>query len=170
MNILKNIKKRLDQLLIGAALTMLAAMIIIILYQVFSRQFLNHTPAWSEELSRILFVWVAFLGIAYGFKEKLHIAVGLVTELLPQSIQTILDVFAKLTIIGLGVLMIYYGGYFTILMMDSTLAGLRLPSSVLYAIIPITGFYIVLTGIELLYVKGLHQSYLDDVDIEGDDV
>jgi len=167
MAIFKRIKKFLDDFLVGFSLTMLVAMTIIILYQVFSRQFFNYTPSWSEELSRVLFVWVAFLGIAYGFKEKLHIGVGLVAELLPEAIQTAFDIFAKIMIIALGGIMIYYGGYFTSLMMDSTLPGLRLPSSLLYAVIPLTGIYIVLYGVELLFVKGLHQSYVDVE--EGDD-
>lgn len=165
MAIIKKTKKTLDNLLIVTALTMLGAMIIVILFQVFSRQILNATPAWSEELSRVLFVWIAFLGIAYGFKEKLHIGVGLVVDNLPKAIQTAADIFAKLTIITLGGLMIYYGIEFTLLMMDSTLPGLRVPSSVLYAAIPVTGIFIVLNGIELLFVKGLHQSYAEEGDV-----
>lgn len=165
MAILKTVKKALDNLLIITALSMLLLMTLTILYQVFSRQILSSTPAWSEELSRVLFVWVAFLGIAYGFKEKLHIGVGLVVELLPEAIQTIIDLLAKITIIILGIIMIYYGSYFTLLMMNSTMPGLRMPSSVMYVVIPITGFYIIMYGIELLFVKGLHQSYLDDIEI-----
>ncbi|MBY7142303.1 TRAP transporter small permease [Virgibacillus sp. NKC19-3] len=159
MSVLKNVKKGLDKILLFTALIMLASMTIVIIYQVFSRQFLNHTPAWSEGASRVLFVWVAFLGMAYGFKEKLHIGVSIFVNMLPEKIQTICDIFAKLLIIGFGVLMIYYGWNFTILMNNSTLAGLGLPSSVLYASIPITGIFIVLNGIELLFVKGLHQNY-----------
>lgn len=164
MEIIKRTKLFLDKLLIATALSMLAGMILVILYQVFSRQILSTTPAWSEELSRVLFVWVAFLGIAYGFKEKLHIGVGLIVDMLPESIQTICDILAKITIIALGGLMIYYGIQFTSLMMNSTLPGLRLPSSVLYAAIPVTGVYILINGIELLFVKGLHLNYLEEGD------
>src|SRR5690625_3415081 len=144
MAIFKRIKKFLDDFLVGFSLTMLVAMTIIILYQVFSRQFFNYTPSWSEELSRVLFVWVAFLGVAYGFKEKLHIGVGLVVKMLPKKLQTFFEYLAKLLIIGFGILMIYYGWHFTTLMGSSTLPGLRLPSSILYIVIPITGFYTLL--------------------------
>ncbi|MEI3609488.1 TRAP transporter small permease [Pseudogracilibacillus sp. SO10305] len=167
MGAIKKVMNVLDRILLIIALTMLASMTLIILYQVFSRQLLSYTPAWSEELSRVLFVWVAFFGIAYGFKHKLHIGVGLLAEMLPEFIQTIFDILAKVTIIIFGILMIYYGINFTVLMMDSTLPGLRLPSSVLYIVIPITGMYILLYGIELLFVKGLHQDYHDEQ--EGDE-
>jgi|SRR5690625_4051144 len=159
MNVLKSTNKFLDKLLLYTALTMLAAMTIVILYQVFSRQLLSNTPAWSEELSRVLFVWVSFLGIAYGFKEKLHIGVGVIVKMLPAKIQTICDIFSKVLIIGFGILMLYYGWHFTVLMGSSTLGGLGLPTSVLYAAIPVTGLYVTLYGIQLLFVKGLHQEY-----------
>lgn len=164
MIIFKRIKSFLDNLLVVTALTMLAAMTLIILYQVFMRQFLHSTPSWSEELSRILFIWVAFFGIAYGFKKKLHIGVGVIAEMLPEKIQGFFELVAKLVIIIFGLLMIFYGIHFTKLMMESTLPGLRLPSSYLYMIIPISGFYILMYGIELLFVKGLHQSYVDEIE------
>jgi len=167
MAVYKKIKTFLDKLLLYTALIMLAAMTIVIIHQVFSRQILDHTPSWSEELSRVLFVWVAFLGVAYGFKEKLHIGVGLVVKMLPKKLQTFFEYLAKLLIIGFGILMIYYGWHFTTLMGSSTLPGLRLPSSILYIVIPITGFYTLLYGIELLFVKGLYDDYDDDVGSEG---
>lgn len=140
---------------------MLAAMIIVIIYQVFSRQFFSTTPAWSEALSRLLFVWVSFLGIAYGFKEKLHIALGLFVNMMPEKIQDIFDYFAKALVIFFGVIMIYYGWNFTVLMANNIMPGLGLPGSALYVVIPITGFYVTLYGIELLFTKGMHQDYND---------
>ena len=70
MKILKLIKNALDRLLVFASLTALLAMIVIIIYQVFSRQLFHSTPSWAEELSLLLFVWTSFLGVAYGFKAE----------------------------------------------------------------------------------------------------
>lgn len=168
MEVLKKIKGFLDKLLLYVSLTLLAVMTIVIIYQVFSRQVLHSTPSWSEELSRVLFVWVAFLGVAYGFKEKLHIGVGLFVKLLPEKVQTFFEYFTKILIIGFGILILYYGWHFTTLMGNSTLPGMGVPSSVLYIVIPITGFYVMLYGIELLFVKGLYEEYdEDDVGSEG---
>lgn len=162
MKTLKMIKYVFDRILLVTSLTILTIMVLVIIYQVFSRQLLGTTPAWTEALSRLLFVWVGFLGIAYGFKEKLHIGVGLVVNLFPKKIQHVFDYFAKVLIIGFGVIMIYYGWQFTQLMSGSTIAGLGLTSSYLYAAIPVTGFFVTVYGIELLFIKGLHQNY-DDV-------
>ncbi|ASK60964.1 C4-dicarboxylate ABC transporter permease [Virgibacillus phasianinus] len=161
MKALKMIKSGLDRLLLVSALTMLAVMVVVIIIQVFSRQFFSYTPSWSTELSRILFVWVSFLGIAYGFKEKLHIALGLVVNAMPEKVQDLFDYLAKIIVVGLGVLMIYYGWQFTTLMGRSTLPGTGWPSSVLYASIPIAGLFITIYGIELLFKKGMHQDLTD---------
>ncbi|WP_405098456.1 TRAP transporter small permease [Oceanobacillus sp. FSL H7-0719] len=161
MKALKQIKRILDQLLLISALTLLAVMIIIIIYQVFSRQIFSTTPSWSEEVSRLLFIWVSFLGIAYGFKEKLHIALGLIVGKFPSKVQDFFDYLAKILVIFLGIIMLYFGTSFTILMSDNLMPGTGLSSSWQYAVIPITGFYITLYGISLLFIKGMHQDYND---------
>ncbi|WP_172370012.1 TRAP transporter small permease [Sporosarcina jiandibaonis] len=169
MKALKFIKSALDRLLVFISLSALLAMIVIIIYQVFSRQLFKVTPSWAEELSMLLFVWTSFLGVAYGFKQKLHIGVSFLVDAFPEKLQTACDLFAKVLIIGFGVVLIYYGWNFTVLMGGSTMAGTGLPSSVLYAVLPITGFYILMYGIELLFVKGLHQEYNDEIDTDAID-
>lgn len=167
MKILKSIKEGLDRLLVFISLSALLAMIVIIIYQIFSRQIFRSTPSWAEELSMLLFVWVSFLGIAYGFKQKLHIGVSFLVNLLPEKIQNLCDLFAKVLIIFFGGVLIFYGWKFTVLMGGSTMAGTGLPSSVLYGALPVSGFFVLLYGIELLFVKGLHQEYNDEIDTDA---
>ncbi|WP_156291812.1 TRAP transporter small permease [Oceanobacillus salinisoli] len=167
MKALKSVIDGLNRVVLVISLTILAAMVIVIIYQVFSRQILGSSPAWSEEVSRLLFVWVSFLGIAYGFREKLHIGVGLIVNKLPEKLQDIFDYFAKLLVIGFGIIMIYYGWQFTVLTSTSTMPATGLPSSVLYASIPISGLFVLLNGIELLFIKGMHQK-LDDASEGGE--
>lgn len=161
MKVLKSINEIINKILLITALSMLGAMVVIIIVQVFSRQLFNYTPSWSEEVSKLLFVWVSFLGIAYGFRERLHIALGIVIDRLSDKIQTVFDVFSKILIVGLSLAMIYYGLRFTILMGNSTMPGTGLSSSVLYAAIPVSGFFLLVYGIGLFFEKGLHASLED---------
>lgn len=167
MKAFKSIKSVLDRLLVGVSLTALLAMILIIIYQVFSRQLFQHTPSWSEELSIILFVWVSFLGIAYGFKARLHIGVSFLVDMFPKPTQNAMDFFAKILILIFGGVLTIYGWKFTVLMGSSTLAGTGLQTSYLYAAIPVTGIFVLINGIELLFSKGLHQEYNDEIDVEA---
>lgn len=158
---MRKIKNGIDRFLLGLSVTLLVAMVVIIIYQVFFRELLNYTPSWSEELSRLLFVWVSFLGIAYGFKEKLHIAVGLIVNALPKNVQTIFDYLTKFLIIGFGIILMIYGWKFMVLMGQSNLPGLGIPSSVLYAVVPLAGLFITVNGIDLLFEKESHQEEND---------
>ncbi len=167
MKVFKTIKDLVDRLLVFLSLSALLAMIVIILYQVFSRQILKSTPSWAEELSLLLFVWVSLLGIAYGFRKKLHIGVGFLVGIFPEKLQNLCDLFAKVLVLFFGGVLTFYGWKFTMLMNNSTMAGTGLPSSVLYAALPVTGVYILLYGIELLFVKGMHQEYNDEIDTEA---
>lgn len=162
MKILRTLKTFLDRLLLVSALTMLLTMVVIIIVQVFSRQVFSYTPSWSEEVSKVLFVWVSFLGIAYGFKARLHIALGLVVNKMPEKVQHVIDYLAKALIVGFGLIMIYYGWQFTVLMGNSNMPGTGWPSSVLYAAIPVSGIFVTFYGIELFFKKGLHLDF-DDV-------
>src|SRR5690625_725515 len=142
MKVLSMIKKGLDRLLLLSSLTMLTVMIIVIIVQVFSRQIFSYTPSWSEELSRVLFVWVSFLGISYGFKEKLHIGVGLVVNMMPEKVQDAFDLFSKLLVIGFGIIMVYYGWHFKTLLHHNTMPCMRIYSHILAAAHPIPSYYI----------------------------
>ncbi len=133
---------------------MLAAMVIIIIFQVFSRQIFSYTPSWSEELSRVLFVWVAFLGIAYGFKEKLHIALGLVVDRMPEKVQEYLRLFCKdnYYVIWcdddlLWMEFYYINGEFNRCQVQG--CQVKYP----YASIPVSGFYVTIYGINTIISK-----------------
>ncbi|MEC5292473.1 TRAP transporter small permease [Aurantimonas sp. C2-6-R+9] len=66
------------------ALLLLAviAMVLSIGLQVVSRT-ANHSVPWTEELSRFLFIWTAFLGMATGFRQAEHPRVDLFVAMLP---------------------------------------------------------------------------------------
>ncbi|PQD95737.1 TRAP transporter small permease [Pradoshia eiseniae] len=168
MNGLKKIKLKFDNIVDFIGMIAIAVMTIIVSLQVFSRYFFSYTPRWSEEVSLLLLVWVSFIGIAVGFREKLHIGVGVFVGMLPKKYQTIFDYIAKVLLIGVAIIFIFYGLRFTSLMNNSIMAGTGLSQSVLYGAIPVSGFLMLIYGIELLFVKGMHQEW-DDQE-EGDEM
>ena len=61
------------------------SMILVAFGQVVGRYFLNYAPAWCEELSRYLFIWLVFIGAPIGVREKGHMALKIVVDRLPRS-------------------------------------------------------------------------------------
>jgi TRAP-type transport system small permease protein len=54
-----------------------AAMILIVTLQVVLRYGFNSSIDWSEEISRLLFVWCMFLAIPLGIREGAHVGIEL---------------------------------------------------------------------------------------------
>lgn len=139
METLKKIARAIDTLFESIALIALASMILIVIMQVMTRKLFNFVFFWSEEVTLLLLVWFAFMGMAIGFREYLHMGVDSFTEFLPDKVNFILDKIIGICTFGFGVYMIYYGWDFTVMMHESTLAATKLPNSVLYLVMPVTG-------------------------------
>ena len=57
-----------------------AAMILIVTLQVVLRYGFNSSIDWSEEISRLLFVWCMFLAIPLGIREGAHVGIELLVS------------------------------------------------------------------------------------------
>jgi TRAP-type C4-dicarboxylate transport system permease small subunit len=62
-----------------------AAMIAIVALQVLLRYGFNASIDWSEEISRLLFVWSMFLAIPLGIREGAHVGLELLVRHLPSA-------------------------------------------------------------------------------------
>ena len=69
----------------------------IIVYVVVCRYAFSFTPRWSEEIPRLLLVWVTFLGAVSAFVRNTHLCAGL-TDLMvaPGRFRAFLALLARL--------------------------------------------------------------------------
>ncbi|QJT08739.1 TRAP transporter small permease [Oceanidesulfovibrio marinus] len=123
----------------------MGAMLAIIFYQVITRYVFNFSPDWSEELARMLFVWVVFLGSALIMGEEGHLAV----QILPRKFEgTAFGDFLQICInvcsyIFIG-LLIVQGTKMTRTMSFQTSPGLGLSMSFVYFVMPLSGLLMLL--------------------------
>jgi len=68
-----------------ACYVLLVALVITTSLQVFTRYVINAPFTWTEELAKMLFIWITFLGSAIIAKRSAHISIDFVTQLLPSS-------------------------------------------------------------------------------------
>jgi TRAP-type C4-dicarboxylate transport system permease small subunit len=62
---------------LAIAAAMLGIMAAVVIYTVFQRYLLGRTPYWSEELPRLLLIWMAFLGAVAAAVHGGHLSAGL---------------------------------------------------------------------------------------------
>ena len=85
------------------AATMLAAMFITFLLQIFSRYVLLTPFGWTLELCLILWVWIVFFGCAFLVRERDHVTFDIFYLAAPRRLRQILALIACASIvIGMG--------------------------------------------------------------------
>lgn len=89
------------------SLICLIAMIVMVLYGIVMRFLLRLPNPYGEELSRYLMIYFVYLGVSINIRTHGHLAVEMIVDYLPESLQKICRILSDLiTIIAFGVLTI----------------------------------------------------------------
>ena len=108
------IEKRLTQLTQFAVALLVLGLVVAIWISVFTRYVMNDPVAWGEQVAKYLMIWAAFLGASLGIRDGSHIAVNVLVDLLPRTMQRIFTtIVLVLTTAFLGACA-YYGTRFAI--------------------------------------------------------
>jgi TRAP-type transport system small permease protein len=139
---LKKFFLAVDSIVESFCLLSMLTMVIIVSVQVVTRKLFNFVFFWSEEVTLLLLAWFAFMGIAIGCREHLHLAMDVLESFASKKFLKFLDKVIEFSTFIFGVYLIIYGWQFTELMSESTLPATKLPNSVLYVVMPLTGVMI----------------------------
>ncbi len=150
MKLIKKVGIFIDSIFEKLALTSLIALVLVVTTQVATRKLFNFVFFWSEEVTLLLLGWFAFMAIAIGFREHIHLGIDSFTNLFPKVFNKVLDKVISISIFAFGLYLVVQGWDFTVLMMESTLPATKLPSSITYVAMPITG--IMICGYSLLHL------------------
>ena len=98
--VLKFIDDKFEEII---GVIMLAVTLTLIFAGVVMRLVFKSGIPWQEELSRILYVLVVYIGASYGMKTKDHIRVVFIREMLPPLGRKILEIFTDVVWVGFNV-------------------------------------------------------------------
>lgn len=149
------------------------ASIVITTYVVFCRYVLSTTPRWGEQAILLCMVYMALISASLAVRTDKHIRVVLIQYLFPVSIRDkamgILHGFAQIGIFAFSLFMILKGYDFTMLMTKSTMSGLGVPNSVLYASVPIAGLCMLIMQSErfILFITKMQGKTIKGYDFES---
>ena len=149
------------------ARVLLVAMVIIIAVNVFMRYVLNSGLRWGEEIALVLVGWFVFLAIPMGVRKRLHISLHLWRRQIP-VLDTVLRRIAALGILGVGVVLLIYGNQLTAVAMRSIMPASKLPSGILYMILPLASVLMIYEAItDLVGYETDSEAPETDVEIEA---
>lgn len=166
----KRLANLLDLAFEYLGLLFLSAMVLIVTWQVFARQGLGQAPQWSEEVSLILMVWIGFVSIAIGFRERVHISLEFLVTRFPEGAQKVVEKLIGGLVLAFGLFLVVQGWEFTTQTLGSTLPSTGLPRATLYVILPVTGFMICVYSVLQLIGVQTEKHQQQDEEEEEDEV
>lgn len=138
MTRMSRIAGRLDWLARSLGALGVAALAALVAWVVFSRYVLGVTPRWSEELPRLILIWVTWLGVVSAFIRGTHFEAGILPLIAgdgpARRIGSWLAMAASLIFL---VLLLVTGWQITAFTWHHSSTALSLPGGLFYLALPI---------------------------------
>jgi TRAP-type C4-dicarboxylate transport system permease small subunit len=151
MKLLHFLDERFEEILGAAMLTVVVGLIFL---GVVLRLAFNSGIPWQEELSRMLYVVVVYLGASYGMRSGDHIRVVVGFNLLPARLRKIVRVLTDMIWLFFNIVIIVYAlkVHRTMVQFPGYSAVLQIPMHYVFFIVPV-GFFLMSLRLIQDYVK-----------------
>lgn len=136
--------RALSQLVEGLLLVMMVVLCADVFLGVFSRYVIGRTFTWYDEIARLLFVWIVFLGAAVGVRRTAHFRLHLVIDRLGPAGRRLAHAVGVLVLIGFGLVLIQQGWKLVELGQFQRTPVMGLSKQWIYASVPTGGILIIL--------------------------
>jgi TRAP-type C4-dicarboxylate transport system permease small subunit len=135
----------------GLLLVMMVILCADVFLGVFSRYVLHSTFTWYDEIARLLFVWIVFLGAAVGVRRSGHFRLQLLIDRFPPAWRRVADVFGVLAIMLFGAVLIQQGWKLVELGQFQQTPVMGLSKAYVYASMPVGGALVILYSLRHLW-------------------
>ncbi len=149
---------KLNKVLEVVLCTLLALLVIDVLWQVASRYILTSPSSVTDEIAGFLLVWVGLLGSAYCFGMGDHLAVDLLLQRSEGRNRARLELVINLIVLLFAVAVMVVGGswlVYTRFYLDVTSASMSLNLGYVYAVLPLSGVLTAYYAIDNIINKNL---------------
>ncbi len=142
----------LDRILTAAIGVALLGIFFLNLYQVGGRYLFGVGAVWIPDVTRLLFIWMVFLGVALMHLRKRHLVIDFVQLRLPLPLRRALEALITGAMLALAGLLVVVGWRIAMIRMDIPYTGWEIPTGYAYLAVPVCGALLAL--ISLLHLWG----------------
>lgn len=147
MNFLRKACRVLFRALEWFAMICMVVLTVIVFTDVILRYIFKQGFSWTQEIATLMLVWFSLIGMAIGVLEKIHISIEMFTAKLPQKAISVLESIDHILIAIFGGTMVYYGILIMNMTKLSTMPATKMPSAVLYVILPLSGLLVLVNAV-----------------------
>lgn len=132
----------------------LTLMAILVIAQVILRYVFNAPLTWSEELARITFIYLTFMGIGAAYGRRRHMFVDSLIMLFPLQIRKAIECFVVVaaSTFLLVILVVTARSMIELVRSEITTPALEVPMAIIYLVIPL-GFSAFIIQMWILLLK-----------------
>lgn len=150
---LRSFNQQASKVLNALLIVVFALLVIDVLWGVGTRYIFGNQARWSEELARLLMVWLALLGAALATRDGQHLGLDVVVRQWPVEVQRLASIFVHLAVAIFALVIMAWGG--GQLVADRFESGQMLPAldisrAWFYLALPVSGALIAIFSIENL--------------------
>lgn len=138
------------------------------------RYVFNNSLAWSDELSRLLFVWLTWLGLSVGEAHNEHIRITMLVDRLPFRAAHVVNALGNILVIVVCIAISWYTYVVASTMSETRYVALKIPLAIGYwSIIVGCVFYVFrLIGRTIksfkLAIAGESALSIDDIEVPAE--
>lgn len=127
-----------------------AILAIVTFLQVIMRFFFKMPVAWGQDIIRLSFVYLVFLGAAYCLKTNDHLNIDIIFSMVSNKTGKILQILINFVLLGFFILLLIYGIQFSKTGITQKAPYTAIPMIYYYASIPIGVIFLILYDIEII--------------------
>lgn len=164
MGLFRKILDFLDNRLeMSICIVLMSILSVVLFIQVFFRYVLGASLSWSEELARYMFIWLVYIGIAYGCKVMRHIKIDAGLYLFPKKARKYVVIIGDVIFFLFAIAIVYYswGLEQKQIMFGQLSPAMQIPMWIPYGA-PLVGF--ALTAVRELQTIIFRIKHLKDAD------
>ena len=157
-----NAIEKVEKVILAASM---AAMVVLMLYQVILRYVFSASNSWSEELVRYLFILDVMLAASIAVRRNSHLQIDVLINCFSPKLKRIFTIAATLAGIVFLALLFWYSLDLCMTATSNVSPGLGIPMSIPYACVPLGAVLMILTSIEVILktVEDLRQEEVPTV-------
>jgi TRAP-type C4-dicarboxylate transport system permease small subunit len=134
----------LDRILLAAIAVALLGIFFLNMYQVTGRYLFGIGAVWIPDLTRLLFIWMVFLGTVLMFLRRRHLVIDFVQVRLPGGVRRGAETVIAASMLALSLILARVGWRIAMIRMDIPYTGLEIPTGIAYLAVPVTGILLAL--------------------------
>ena len=141
----------LDRILSAAIAVALLGIFCLNLYQVGGRYLFGIGAVWIPDLTRLLFIWMVFLGTVLMYLRRRHLVIDFLQVRMPARVRRATETGIAGAMLALSLILAWVGWRIAMIRMDIPYTGLEIPTGTAYLAVPFSGALLSLVSIMHLW-------------------